>query len=366
MKTFLFALVLLLAAPRAFAQNHAEGPGDIAARVHYERAVRAEAGQNWDEAVREAQATLEAAPDGAFADASRALLERVRHHGVPTQEPSSGVGPRVELVIYSTLLGLAWSALAAAAVHANSKGTLGLLMIGTGAGLGISLAASSGKRVRQSVPGFLTLGATYGAYSALLMSGLGNSDPTPGAVLAGSIGGAALGLVASPYFTGGDAAAAGEGVIYGGLIPLMIEGTLAHNLDKDLALGTLLIGSTAGLIAGPLLNRSLNYSRGRWNLIGLGGGVGGLFGAGIGVLAGLNANGSDGRGALALTTVGVVAGLGLTAWLTSSFGADEPRGTALLHLENGKLSLGTALASVGPTVRDGRAGAMLRALEGTF
>lgn len=362
MKTLLLAL--LFAAPRAFAQDPAEGPGDIAARVHYERAVRAEADQRWDEAAREAQATLDAAPAGKFAEASRALLGRARNHGAAAQEPSSGAGPRVELVVESTLLGLVWSSLLASEVKARDKEAVSLLMLGTGAGLGISLLASSGRQVTQSVPGFLSLGATYGAYTALLVSGFGGNDPSAGGVLAASVGGAALGLVVSPHFTGGDAAAAGEGVIYGGLVPLLVEFSLGSKPSWDGVLATLLVGSTAGLIAGPVLNRSLNFSRGRWNLIGLGGGVGGLFGLGLAILS--DAGRGDGRPAAALTTVGVVGGLALTTWLTASFGVDEPRGTALLHLENGKLSAGTALSSVAPISNERGRGAAVRAFEATF
>ena len=361
MKTLVLALSLFLAAPRAFAQDLSEGPGDIAARVHYERAVRADAGQHWEEAAREAQIALDAAPGGKFAEASRALLDRARNHGGAAQEPSSGVGPRIELVTSSTILGLVWGSLAAAALHSEARGTAALLMVGAGGGLATSLAATQGMRVKQSVPGFLNLGAAYGGYAALLVGGLGSSDPTPGAVLAGSVGGAALGLIASPFFTGGDAAAASEGVIYGGLLPLLIEGTFARSLDKNALLGTLLVGSTAGLIAGPLLNRSLNFSRGRWNLIGLGGGVGALFGGGLAVLAA-----SDSQVGLGMITLGAVSGLGLTAWLTSEFGADEPRGTALLHLEGGRLSMGSAIASFGPVVHDRARGVMLRGFEATF
>ena len=357
-------LLLLIAAPHAFAQESTEGPGDIAARVHYERAVRAETDEDWVEAEREAQATIDAAPNGRFADASQALLERAHEHGAAVQERPSGVGPRVELVIDSTVLGLTWSALGAGALNAGPRATSGLLMAGTGAGLGISLAATAGKRVTASVPGFLTLGAAYGGYVALLGYGLGNGTPAPGPVLAASVGGAALGLLVAPQFTGGDAAAASNGVIFGSVLPLLLEASFSKDPNNQLIFATLLIGSAAGLIAGPVVNRSVNFSRGRWNLIGLGGGVGGLFGASVAVLADIWRG--DARGGFALTTFGVVAGLGLTTFLTASIGADEPRGTALLHFENGKLSPGSALASVTPVVHDREHGAMLRALEGSF
>src|SRR5205823_15113156 len=103
--------LLLAAAPASRAQPTPpapavnEDPGDVAARVRYERAVRADFDGRRDDAVREAKACLEVKPDGRFADASRALIQRIEtgapgaHLEAPAPVRSTGVGPRTELVI---------------------------------------------------------------------------------------------------------------------------------------------------------------------------------------------------------------------------------------------------------------------------
>jgi len=61
-------------------------------------------------------------------------------------------------------------------------------------------------------------------------------------------------------------------------------------------------------------------------------------------------------------------GLALTAFLTSDFGVDEPRGLALLHVEPGwQFSLGQVSAAVAPLrTAEGRTGALLKLLDGRF
>ncbi len=169
----------------------------------------------------------------------------------------------------------------------------------------------------------------------------------------------------SPQLTGGDSGAALTGLIYGGAVPVLLEASLARSPGSKVPLWTALLGSTAGVIAGPVINRTAGFSRGRWNLISLGGAVGALMGGGVGYL-GDAWSGQDKRPGYALTTLGTLAGLGLTAWLTSSFGVDEPRGTALLHFEGGKLSGGSALSAIAPVLHEGRMAAMVRAVEGSF
>jgi hypothetical protein len=287
----------------------------------------------------------------------------------PRAVRSTGVGPRTELVITSTIAGLYLSGITAAAANANDKGTVGLLMLGTGGALVGSILATSDREVPQSMPQMLENGVGFGSFATLLVltvSGYtGNTAAVGGEIALGAALGGAGGLIASPWLTGGDSGAMSTGIIYGALLPLMVHGIITPAKGNS-ASWTGLIGSTAGLIAGPLLNRSLGWSRGRWNLITLGGGVGGLMGAGLGVLT--DSFNGNGRGGLALVALGTVAGLGLTAWATQDFGADEarPGAASLLHLEDGKLSLGDPLTALAPLRVDGRTGASLRLFGGRF
>ncbi len=127
-----------------------------------------------------------------------------------------------------------------------------------------------------------------------------------------------------------------------------------------------LLGSTAGIFAGPLINRQLHFSRGRWNLITLGGLVGALMGSGFGVLT--NAWQGSERPGLVLTTAGTAGGLALMAWLTHDFGDDEPRpgSAALVHLEGGKLSVGDLPSALSPVRVQDKTGGYLRLAEGRF
>jgi len=337
-----------------------EDPGDVVARVRFERAVRAELEGRSEEAIREAQACIEAKPDGRFATAARELIGRL-HGNVPEPVRSTGVGPRTELVITATLSGLYLSTLMAAATTSGEKGYVGWLMAGTGGSLAGSILATSGARVPQSMPQMLENGLGYGTAVTLLGSALGDAQGNiAGIVAAGAGAGAVAGLVASPHLTGGDSAAMTATLVYGGLLPAAIAYLAGGGEGKGHPVQwAALAGSTAGIVLGPVLNSRLHWSRGRWNLTSLGGAVGALFGGGTAVLAGV----SD-RGAVALVTGGALAGLALTATLTGDFGSDEPRpgAASLLHLENGKLSAGDVASAVIASEK----GAFLRVLDGRF
>ena len=145
----------------------AESPEEVAARVHYERALRAELDGRIADAEQSAQATLAAAgPSGRFADAARALLARLKTRPPPAKvsETSGAISHRVELVTSATLIGLYSGALAAGAGKANAQGTAGLLMLGTGLGLAASLIATSDKIVPGAFAPMMVLGSTYGSW----------------------------------------------------------------------------------------------------------------------------------------------------------------------------------------------------------
>ena len=119
------------------------------------------------------------------------------------------------------------------------------------------------------------------------------------------------------------------------------------------------------MVIGPILNRSANYSRGRWNLISLGGGVGALMGGGLAVL--VDAWQGDARAGFGLTAAGSVAGLFLMASLTKDFDVDESHpGSALLHFEEGKISAGNPVTSITPARFLDRTGAAVNLLDGRF
>jgi hypothetical protein len=320
MHVLLLALLLAQPSPPCPACN--EDPEDVAARVLYERALRAEYDGRAGEAVREAQECVAKRPSGRFADAARELIAR---SGSAARPRSGAIGPRTELVIDSTLAGAYLSGLLIGATSPDTKGGVAMEMIGTGGALAASILLTSGKHVPDGMPQMLMNGLGYGTYVALISLAIENGSYSNGTfvgrLLGGASAGAAIGLISSVYIPGGDAAAISSGMVWGGAIPVMIEGALGPRNGSNAPLWTALIGSTAGMIAAPIFNQTVNYSRGRWNLISLGGGVGALMGAGVGVLA--DALPTDTQGGLALMAAGSVAGLGLMALLTRDFDGDE-------------------------------------------
>ena len=351
-------------APPAPAAN--EDPGDVEARVRYERAIRAELDGRSADAIREAQACIVARPDGRFAAASRTLIERL-HGEAPA--PVRGAGPRTELIISSTATGLYLGSLFAGALDSGQKETVGLLMAGTGGALVASIVGSSGRQVPQSMPQMLQNGVLFGTEAALLGYAIADPDAyrLSGGVAASVLAGAVAGLIASPHLSGGDSGAVTTGILVGGALPALLTGIVQGRSSNGApAEWATLIGSSAGLFVGPLLNRRLRYSRGRWNLISLGGGVGALMGGGVGVLADAWRNGS--RGGLVLTALGGVAGLALMTFLTDGFGDDEPRpgAAAVLHVEDGKLSLGSLPGAVSPARVQDKTAPLLRVIDGRF
>jgi hypothetical protein len=346
-----------------------ESPEEVAARIHYERALRFELDNKLDEAELEAEATLKTQPTGRFAAAANDLLLRVKKRS----QVSERVSHRVELVTSATLVGIYSGVLAAGASSANAQGTSGLLMLGAGVGLGASLLASSGKVVPAAYGPMLVLGSGFGTWATLAVNVLADTSPSgstlAGSILAAELGGSLAGLGAAYAFdmTGGDAGAASFGATYGGLVPGLFHLALS---DSKAPVTTALIGSTIGLIGGPLLNRTLGWSRARYNVASFGGGLGALFAGGFLVLFK-----ADSRGAIAGGfATGLLVGCAFGFFASDGFEPDEKRatrGTALLErTPDGGVGLGGLLGAVSPVFSQRRGvvetGLQLRAFEARF
>src|SRR5207244_13598290 len=130
--------------------------------------------------------------------------------------------PRVQLVITTPFTSLYLSSLLAYAAKTDDKGTVGLLMLGTGGALAGSIMATSGRRVPQSMPQMVQNGVGFGTYATLLGLAIGNTSGNIGGQLfAGATAGTLAGFIASPYLTGGDAAAISTGMIFGAVVPVL-------------------------------------------------------------------------------------------------------------------------------------------------
>ena len=348
-----------------------ETPEEVNGRVRYERALRAWLEGRFEDARVEGQAGLYASPSGRFSGATRELLARLGNQrpaapaaALTAAPPSPPVNARGELISFSTFTGGLVGGLFAGAVNADGRGYAGLIMLGTATGLVGSIVATQGGPVRPAYPQMLETGVAYGAFSVLLVDVLANGkvqNPS-GAVAAGVLAGGALGLFAAgeAKMTGGDAASTFAGLVYGSSVPLLIElAALSKNNDisghESLYEWTALLGGTAGMIGGPLLNRELNWTIGRWRLVELGGVVGIIFGAGTAAFIEVKTAGAG----FGMTAGGAILGLGIAAVATSGFDADEPREhrQALLDLTpDGKVHLGSITEAVRPAFIAARSG----------
>ncbi len=375
-------LALLVVAAPALAQNGQTAPApmpppplpatngssadssvdEIQARVHYEKALRHEVDGELDQAEDENRLATEAAlraHSAQFIEATARLQDKIvarRAHG--DDGGSSGIGSRVEFVATTTSVGL-WvtSYLVAGMGASNSidgRAAAGILTIGGIASLAGSILGTKGVRVGQSWAQMEGTGAGFGTYSLLmLLATAGTDDLSASKVFYGLMAttafGAVSGVVAARTIplTGGDAAAISTGLIFGSLVPGLIVWAMTD--DGHVITGTALATGTIAMIVLGVANRSLNWSRGRWTLIQLGGGVG--FLAGLGISAATINSDSSKAGVLTIMAVGTLAGLALTAWATDGFGPDERRNTtALLDWRpQGGLVLGDLLTAVGPT-----------------
>jgi hypothetical protein len=322
-----------------------ERPDEIYGKVHLERAVQAKLAGQTQEARAEAQAGLRASPTGRYAQSTQALLDEV--DASPASEGSTGA--RVELAIGSTAVGFSAGTLAAVALDASDKGTVGLMMLGTGAGLGLSLGLTAGRPVRPALAPMLELGAMYGTSTVLLGEAIGGGDDLSAPTALGMVGGALAGVAVGQFtpITAGDAAAGQFGYFAGGGLPTLLAFTFGVDDDHTIE-AVALVGSSVGMVAGPLLNEQLRWSRARWTLVGLGGGVGLLFGLGGAVLS----NSSGGQSVSAWLLAGSVVGVGVTAFATRGFAPEpsSPPGQALLQLHrDGRWALHDPLEAVGLT-----------------
>lgn len=335
---------------------------EIQARVHYEKALRHEVDGELDQAEDENRLATEAAlraHSAQFIEATARLQDKIvarRAHG--DDGGSSGLGARVEFVATTTSVGL-WvtSYLVAGMTSSDAiegRAAAGILTLGGIASLAGSIIGTKGVRVGQSWAQMEGTGAGFGTYSLLMLLATAGTDNLSASkvfygLMATTAFGALSGVVAARTIplTGGDAAAISTGLIFGSLVPGLLVWASTDNGQVITGL-TLATGTVAMILLG-VANRSLNWSRGRWTLIQLGGGVGFLAGLGISA-ATLNSDSSKGS-VLIIMAAGTIAGLALTAWATDGFGPDERRNTtALLDWRpKGGLVLGDLLTAVGPT-----------------
>lgn len=317
----------------------AEG-GDQGARagwVLFERALDALVNHNDDkaqDALEELARTYPKHPATAISSAARSTLQ-ARAKRKREQMASGRLGPngeektgsaRAELVAFQTAHGIALGGEFCGAVECDdTRLVVSMLAVGGGAGLGLSLLASSD----GVTPGFATTinsGTLWGAYNGAMFNGMtSTADSLPAALMFSQLAGVGVGALSWELFhpTAGEVSMANSGGIWMGTLALFSQIALNDDIvtSNDHIIGTILGLTDLGIVAGALLSQYEPMTRGRTLVIDSGGALGLLTGMGAYVL--INPDFDEPTGFALSAMAGTLAGLGTATFLTRNWDAPD-------------------------------------------
>jgi hypothetical protein len=284
---------------------------------------------------------------------------------------------RGTMVFWSTLYGL-WTGIALDVLFEvdTVRPAIILPLAGMGAGLGLSLAITSGHPLTNGQAWTIATGLEFGSFNGALWAGGFNlnSQGVVGTTLATGIAAGAASLLvareASP--TQGDVEVVRSGLLWGTVAGMLATALIAPDVSGESFFRASAVSMDLGFLGGLALAASYDVSRNRDLIIDAGALGGTIAGGGIAILA-MGANGS-GRtvagGALAGLTLGLVASIYFTRDMDDE--DDERERTAPVAALFGRDERGRwRVGSPTPTpVLDGLGrrviGATINALGGTF
>ncbi|MCE9673017.1 hypothetical protein LY474_34945 [Myxococcus stipitatus] len=234
------------------------------------------------------------------------------------RERTSG-GARAALTIIQSLHGITQGVLLCAIADCeDNQGAAGAVLLGGAAGAVGSLLLTQGG-ITPGQSGAINSGTVWGFWLGICgYNALDLGDDEAPALVSGSAAlftglGIALALAAPP--TSGQVSMTNSGGMWAAVITALILG--AQDIDNTSFFAAELGATSAGLLTFAILSRTVEVSRGRMLVIDGGGIVGGLSGAAFALL--LSGQDTDSDAVLIASSVGAVAGLGLTAYLTRHF-----------------------------------------------
>ncbi len=303
------------------------------------------------------------------------LLEKMQSRSV-----TGGNEGRGRLVLWSSLYGI-WLGIATDVLF-DIDGDRAIILpplIGMGAGLGLSLAATSNYQVTVGEAWTIITGLDYGSFNgALWAGGLDFSDKgIVGASVATSVAAASIGVLVantkSP--SAGDIEVVRSSLLWGTVGGFLLTAVSSSRRTSAAQSGLKAVAAAmdAGLLVGVGLANSFDLSRNRVLIIDAGAIAGGLAAAGI---AWLILAGTDNRraGLAGAALGGMLGGIAVTAYATRDLDAQDAARTSIPSVPAvlardaaGRWSLGTP----GPVpVFDGRGsrliGATFNAVGGQF
>ena len=198
-------------------------------------------------------------------------------------------------------------------------------LVGLGAGLGLSLAATSNTQLSVGEAWTIITGLDYGSINgALWAGGLDFSDKgVVGTAVATSVAATSIGVLVATEKSpsAGDIEVVRSSLLWSTVGGALATFTIAPHVGSTAAFKAIAASMDAGLLVGIGLAKSFELSRNRVLIIDAGALTGGLFGLGIAWLAAGTDN--SGRGLAGAALGGMLAGIGVAAFATRHLDAQD-------------------------------------------
>jgi hypothetical protein len=316
-------------------------------------------------------------PNAPWAATVARLCDEIVAEKAQPRAITGGNEGRGRLVLWSSLYGI-WLGIATDILF-DIDGDRAIIvppLLGMGAGLTLSLVATSNYQVTVGEAWTIITGLDYGSFNGALWAGGLDFDDKAivGASVATSVAATSVGVLVantkSP--SAGDIEVVRSGLLWGTVGGFLLTVVIDPDMSGSSRLKAVAAAMDAGFVAGVGLANTFDLSRNRALIIDAGAIAGGLTAAGIAWLIGGVDNGPRGLAGAALG--GMLGGIAVAAWATRDLDAKDaavtttPAVPAIFARDaRGRWSLGAP----GPVpVFDGRGsrviGATFNALGGQF
>jgi hypothetical protein len=274
---------------------------------------------------------LAADPNTPWAATVARLCDDIVQEKTQARSVTGGNEGRGRLVLWSSLYGI-WLGIATDILF-DIDGDRAIIvppLLGMGAGLGLSLAATSSFQLTVGEAWTIITGLDYGSFNgALWAGGLDFSDKgIVGASVATSVAAASIGVLVADTKSpsAGDIELVRSGLLWGTVGGFLLTMVVNPDVSSQSGLKAVAAAMDAGFITGVGLANHFDLSRNRVLIIDAGAIAGGLAAAGIAWLVAGTENSARGIAGAALG--GMLGGIAITAYATRDLDAQDGPVTA--------------------------------------